>query len=90
MLPHSALAEEHRPLRVHAGGEQGGGYVVDFLDFHWGDKHFANFNIADSCICIAAGLIFITAFQPEPAAEKPQAKDPDSPAPDPVDEEPRG
>lgn len=46
--------------RIHYGA------VIDFLDFHWGDKHFANFNIADSCICIAAGLIFITAFLPEP------------------------
>lgn len=41
------------------------GSVVDFLDFHWGGKHFANFNVADSCICIAAGLIFISAFFPE-------------------------
>ncbi|MGI9243446.1 MAG: signal peptidase II [Verrucomicrobiales bacterium] len=41
------------------------GSVVDFLDFHWGAKHFANFNVADSCICIAAGLIFISAFLPE-------------------------
>ena len=41
------------------------GAVIDFLDFHWGEKHFANFNIADSCICIAAGLIFVSAFRPE-------------------------
>ena len=46
------------------------GSVVDFLDFHWGAKHFANFNVADSCICIAASLIFISAFLPEPKAEK--------------------
>lgn len=45
------------------------GSVVDFLDFHWGGKHFANFNVADSCICVAAGLIFITAFLPEEKAE---------------------
>ena len=41
------------------------GSVVDFLDFHWGAKHFANFNVADSCICIAAALIFSSAFFPE-------------------------
>ena len=41
------------------------GSVVDFLDFHWAERHFANFNVADSCICIAASLIFITAFLPE-------------------------
>jgi signal peptidase II len=35
------------------------GYVVDFLDFHWGDKHFPAFNIADSSISIAAGLLII-------------------------------
>jgi signal peptidase II len=32
-------------------------YVVDFLDFYWGANHFPAFNIADSCISIAAGLI---------------------------------
>jgi signal peptidase II len=46
------------------------GSVVDFLDFHWGEKHFANFNVADSCICIAAGLIFISAFLPEDKESK--------------------
>ena len=45
------------------------GSVVDFLDFHWNDKHFANFNVADSCICIAASLIFISAFLPEDKKE---------------------
>lgn len=45
------------------------GSVVDFLDFHWGNSHFANFNVADSCICIAAGLIFITAFLPEETSQ---------------------
>ena len=56
------------------------GSVVDFLDFHWAGKHFANFNIADSCICVAAGLIFISAFLPEPETgeKKPTADAPEA------------
>lgn len=38
------------------------GYVIDFLDFYHGDWHFATFNIADSAISIAAGLLIIDAF----------------------------
>ncbi|MEM9280684.1 MAG: signal peptidase II [Verrucomicrobiota bacterium] len=62
----------------------GRGYVVDFLDFQppfYGalfpssGGHFPSFNVADSCICIAAGLLIISAFrQPkdtEPANESP-------------------
>lgn len=33
------------------------GYVVDFLDFHIQAKHFPAFNVADSCITIAAILL---------------------------------
>ena len=33
--------------------------VVDFLDFHIGDHHWPAFNIADSAICIGAGIILI-------------------------------
>jgi signal peptidase II len=35
------------------------GYVVDFLDFYVGTSHFPAFNIADSSISIAAGLLII-------------------------------
>lgn len=50
------------------------GYVVDFLHF---DLNYLkipyvwpSFNVADAAICIAAGLLFFSAFQktPEPAA----------------------
>jgi signal peptidase II len=34
-------------------------YVVDFIDFFWRSHHFAAFNIADSAISIAAGILII-------------------------------
>ena len=33
-------------------------YVIDFLDFHLGNWHFAIFNVADSAICIGAFMLF--------------------------------
>ena len=44
------------------------GYVVDFLDFEFNGYHWPAFNVADSAICIAAGLLFLSAFQKETAA----------------------
>ncbi|MDH5376991.1 MAG: signal peptidase II [Gammaproteobacteria bacterium] len=38
------------------------GYVVDFLDFYWGDAHFPAFNIADSAISVGAVLLILTSF----------------------------
>jgi signal peptidase II len=38
------------------------GYVIDFLDFYYKDWHFATFNIADTSISIAAGLLIIDAI----------------------------
>ena len=49
----------------------GRGYVVDFLDFQppfYGKLfpsshgHFPSFNVADSCICVAAALLIISSF----------------------------
>lgn len=61
----------------------GRGYVVDFLDFilPFYDRivpssggHFPSFNVADSCICIAAGLLIISAFrQPKEEKGEPEA-----------------
>ncbi len=47
------------------------GYVVDFLDFSFpwiqttafpNGYHWPAFNVADSCVCIAAALFFISSF----------------------------
>lgn len=38
------------------------GYVVDFLDFHWNDWHFAAFNLADAAITLGASLLVIYEF----------------------------
>lgn len=52
------------------------GYVVDFLDFtipliryHW-----PAFNVADSCICVAAFLLFIGGIRDEAKCRKPEDK----------------
>ena len=38
------------------------GAVFDFLDFHIGDSHWPAFNVADSFICIGAGLVILSAI----------------------------
>lgn len=38
------------------------GHVVDFLDFQFGSYHWPAFNVADSCICVAAGLFLLSGF----------------------------
>jgi signal peptidase II len=49
------------------------GHVVDFLDFYVGTAHWPAFNVADSCICIAAALFAYAGFRdPEPAAPRGQ------------------
>lgn len=54
------------------------GYVVDFLDFTIPviNYRWPSFNVADSCICIAATLLFLSAFrQPDMAEGKEKASD---------------
>ncbi len=38
------------------------GYVIDFLDVYYGAYHWPVFNIADSAICIGAGLLILDSF----------------------------
>jgi signal peptidase II len=38
------------------------GYVVDFLDFYWGNYHFPAFNVADSAISVGAALLLLDSF----------------------------
>jgi signal peptidase II len=41
------------------------GEVVDFLDFHLGDFHWPAFNVADSLVCVGAGLLLWCLFKEE-------------------------
>ena len=42
------------------------GYVVDFLDFYWNERHFPAFNLADSAITCGAGLLLWESFMTKP------------------------
>ena len=47
------------------------GFVVDMLDFHWGASHFPCFNLADTYISIAVGLLLISSIaEPPKKSEK--------------------
>lgn len=39
-------------------------FVVDMFDFHWGVHHFPCFNVADSCITVAAAILILTSLFP--------------------------
>jgi signal peptidase II len=43
------------------------GFVRDFLDVYYGHYHWPAFNVADSLLCVAVGLLVISSF----ATEKP-------------------
>jgi signal peptidase II len=36
------------------------GFVIDFLDFHYGELHWPSFNIADSAVCVGAAILIIS------------------------------
>lgn len=39
------------------------GYVIDFLDFHWDEHHFAAFNVADTAITCGAAMLVWDSFR---------------------------
>ncbi len=53
------------------------GYVVDFLMFYWKEEanHFPAFNVADSCITVAAFLLIIDFFAQLKAKKEAHATD---------------
>lgn len=50
------------------------GYVVDFLSFDLKFMVWPSFNVADSCICVAAFFLFLSAFQKDPTAEESESE----------------
>lgn len=59
------------------------GYVVDFLDFKIGlygklfpasGGHWPSFNVADSCICVAAFFLILSTFRGEAASKEGKEK----------------
>ena len=47
------------------------GYVRDFIDVvYWPGKHWPAFNVADSMLCIAVGLVFIMEILPHRPKEQ--------------------
>ena len=55
------------------------GYVIDMLDFHWGPHHFPCFNIADTFISVAAGLLILLSFTQKDTGKEPAACRPEAP-----------
>ncbi len=60
------------------------GFVVDFIDVQFGNWHYPTFNVADSAICIGAGLLILDMFlnkrtttdaNPQSAIRSPQSND---------------
>lgn len=49
------------------------GYVVDFIHFHWNNRYFPAFNIADAAISVGAVMMLIDAFWLQKRREAPSS-----------------
>ena len=45
------------------------GYVVDFVDVHWGSYHWPSFNVADAAITMGAVILFLAMAQQSTATQ---------------------
>lgn len=45
------------------------GFVVDYLDFYWGNYHWPAFNLADMAICLGAAMIILDGFRKKDTAK---------------------
>jgi signal peptidase II len=50
------------------------GFVIDFIDVQFGNWHYPTFNVADTAICIGAGLLIIDMFFSKKNHGKEEAK----------------
>lgn len=69
-------------LSLMAGGILGNlmdrvklGYVVDFVDVHWGESHFPSFNVADAAISCGVALYMLGVFLSERRRPAPPVTD---------------
>jgi len=73
MLKRNSISQilENIALSLILGGALGNalnrlylGYVVDFLHFHWQERHhFPSFNVADIAICLGVGILLLQQFR---------------------------
>jgi len=46
------------------------GYVIDFIDVQFGSWHYPTFNVADTAICVGAGLLILDMFLSKKGANR--------------------